>query len=333
MSSSKKTVSRRAQRRIQQVLEVKQLPNRSYRCRSRRKRQELEKKRLQPFIDYEKKRLIFSTSSHSTNNDCSDDNYNDNDETTDEPSSMDAYNEAHHHIENIIKDYSNEIRTINDSVKNRPTMSDIHSDNEFGLRKATGAIRYHNKSALIGKSRRRTNDGIDKGYQGKGQTLAYLVNDTIDDARPWRSSPYHYSHTRRRYYVLPNDPPHIFTMCYQHYIRPKRRNEKKEREEMIKNATSHMQHYIKQLENRHTFGKDMIRQLRGYESRRWCRVSLQGRHDIGARPHVSTYFISYSLFISSHLIHPILFTSSISWQCFICHGCLFGIALCLCALQ
>jgi hypothetical protein len=189
-----------------------------------------------------------------------------------------AYNDAHDRIETIIKDYSNEIKRINEQLRDAPTMSDIHSDNEFGLRKATGAIRYHNKSTLIGKSRRRVNGGVINGYQGKSQALAYFVNRDRIEATPLLNRP-----TRLFFRPPPTgDRNNVesFTKWYHtkiggHYKCVNNRR-------WLTQMTDSMNRFAHQMKRRSRYGHSMVHKMSGPHDRYRHEV----RHAILARPHV-----------------------------------------------
>jgi hypothetical protein len=173
---------------------------------------------------------------------------------------IDQFDKTHHRIEASIKDYSNEIRTINDSVKNRPTISDIHSDNEFGLRKATGAIRYHNKSTLIGKSHRRSKEN----KATKSEIMAHVVTKIVNDGCPSRANRYGFSSSLFTYrYTAPEvdlDDPIAFAnhyrvpLLHQKHVRHELISEEKE----VKDAISDMNDSANQLEDRRQMGKEMM---------------------------------------------------------------------------
>jgi hypothetical protein len=227
----KKTTSRRAQRRLVQQLEMKRF-----------------EAKLE--MGHPKQRVISMKQRSKQNQD------NHTDIHIDDP-----LMDAHDRIETIIKDYSNEIKRINEQLRDAPTISDVHSDNEFGLRKATGAIRYHNKSTLIGKSRRRT-------PVSKSQMLARLATRFIDDTRTrWllgRGDRRFCGFSRpNRYHLNADVPPRIFTHYY--YVLPAVASFSKTTDESPSNEEKdQINQIINGLQDRQAFGHQMTCFARSY---------------------------------------------------------------------
>jgi hypothetical protein len=232
---SQKTTSRRAQRRLIQLMDVEIQLGEGPRCQSqfspywnarprplgRRRRQRLEMIRFESKLDIErlKHKQHRHTHRHHHHSNIHDNTNNtnntfDNDDSDNDSSSHDdeddkalkstrikkqrielkqTFETAHNRIESMIKEYSNEISTINGQLRHAPTISNIDSLSEYDQRKVSGAVRHHNKSTLIGKSRHWTS----YNKTTKSDILAHLTTRLINDARAnggapmaWQMYPY-----------------------------------------------------------------------------------------------------------------------------------------------
>jgi hypothetical protein len=270
LRNNDKTVSRRAQRRLAKSLELEQVENNNNKNNSTNDLpQQLEMK----------KGVLSSTKEHTSTDD----------DSKQLISLVDQFDKAHHRIEASIKDYSNEISTINDSIKNLPTTIGIRPFNEFGLRKASGAIRYHNKSTLISGSRRRNNDN----KSIKSEIMAHVVTKVVNDGCPSRGQ--RYKNRSYSFWTGTNrDDVAKFTTYYQVPLLHRKiytHDNIMTKEQEVKDAISDMNKSANQLENQRTMGKKMME----YQLQRLDSGSLERRKH--RRPnrwhsrHVSIYTI------------------------------------------